>query len=74
MITPETRLSQIAPFLGRETAELLIDAPPAIQELVLTSVKWALIGFESQGPLDPITLQETLHDFVVSILAGSPDD
>lgn len=64
----DTPLPEVAHYLSAPTAQLLMYQTPYLQNVILTAAKWIIIVFENEGDLNPITLQESLHAFVVSTL------
>lgn len=70
-MSPDTPLAEVAHYLGQETAALLLERAPGVQNATLRIVR-AYITFleEKDVHLDPITLTDKLHRIVVLILGG----
>lgn len=67
-MSSETPLPEVARLLGAATAKRLDREPPNIQMIVLIALRSYVILLESEGVLDPISLQERLHKFVESFV------
>lgn len=69
-MNPNAPLSDVARLLGAPTADLLLAEMQDVRELCLARAREYLVEIDTEPLLDPITLQERLHNVVLRELAS----